>query len=239
MGIVSSGYFGLSVASVGNLNGDAYSDIIVGANAVSSNRGAAYIFLGSAIGLPASPSTSLFDIANAPGDNFGSSVASAGDVDGDGFSDIIVGAYGVLTNTGAAYIFQGSNTGLSVSPPTVLTGTNTNDYFGNSVASAGDVNGDGFSDVIIGAWGVSSLRGAAYIFNGGSLGLSTAPANTLMDIENTPNDQFGFSVACAGDANGDGYSDVIVGSRYASLASGAAYLFSGSVAGLHLLRQLH
>ena len=96
----------------------------------------------------------------------GTSVSSAGDVNGDGFDDIIIGAPGYSTNTGRAYIyFGGSN--MNVIADVVLTGVAVNYYFGSSVSSAGDVNGDGYSDVIVGAYGYSSNAGRAYIYYGG------------------------------------------------------------------------
>jgi hypothetical protein len=227
-GINTSDNFGYSVASAGDVNGDGYSDVVVGAFGVLSNKGAAYIFTGSNIGLSVSPATTLNGINT--NDNFGISVASAGDVNGDGYSDVVVGAFGVLSNKGAAYIFTGSNIGLSVSPATTLNGINGGDYFGISVACAGDINGDGYSDVITGAYGVSSNKGAAYIFTGGNTGVSASPATTLNGISTS--DNFGYSVACIGDINGDGYSDVVAGAYVVSSNKGAAYIFTGSNTGL-------
>lgn len=224
-------YFGNSVASAGDVNGDGYSDVIVGASGVSSNIGAAYLFLGSATGLSTSPSTTLSGNFNDL--FFGCSVASAGDVNGDGYSDVIVGAFGTGTlNQGAAYLFTGSVSGLSTSPSATLIGIGGSDWFGSSVASAGDVNGDGYSDVIIGAYRVASLKGAAYLFLGSITGLSITPATTLNGIN--AGDQFGNSVASAGDINGDGYSDVIIGALGVSSFKGAAYLFLGSGTGLSI-----
>ncbi len=227
-GITSGDYFGNSVASAGDVDGNGYSDVIVGAYGVASSRGSAYLFLGSATGLSSSPATTLIGLT--AGDKFGFSVASAGDVNGDGYSDVIIGASGRSSNTGAAYLFLGSSGGLSSAIATTLNGVSNPDSFGSSVASAGDVNGDTYSDVIIGANARSSNTGAAYLFLGSGTGLSSTIATTLNGI--TAGDKFGFSVASAGDVNGDGFSDVIIGANGRSSNTGAAYLFHGSGTGL-------
>lgn len=100
------------------------------------------------------------------GDNFGYSVSSAGDVDGDGYSDVIAGAYSYTgaTYQGRAYIYFGGVSMNSVAD-VILTGISAGDYFGISVSDAGDMNGDGFDDVIVGAEGYNSIQGRAYIFS--------------------------------------------------------------------------
>jgi hypothetical protein len=231
-GVSTGNYFGISVAGAGDVNGDGYSDIIVGAYA-AGGTGAAYIYQGSstAIASGASPNATLSGAAI--GDAFGISVASAGDVNSDGYSDVIVGAYGHATGTGAAYIYEGSSTGIAngASPSATLNGPATGAEFGGSVASAGDVNGDGYSDVIVGASGVSTNTGAAFIYEGSSSGIASgaSPSTTLSGI-NT-GDRFGFSVAGAGDMNGDAFADVIVGAIGVSSSTGAAYVFEGSLTG--------
>ena len=157
------------------------------------------------------------------GSQFGISVSSAGDVNGDGFDDIIIGAYLFNSNTGRAYIYFGGLNMNTVADVT-LTGETTSNVFGCSVSSAGDVNGDGFSDVIVGAYGNSSNKGRAYIFYGGSLMNNTA--DVIMSGEFNGND-FGTSVSAAGDVNGDGYSDVIVGADLFSSNTGKAYIYFG------------
>ncbi len=229
-GITSNGQFGVSVAGAGDIDGDGYADIIVGAYAAFSGLGAAYIYMGTNTGLSTTPTLTLN--GNTPGESFGVSVACAGDVNGDGFSDVIVGAWQYSTAEGRAYVYHGSQAGLSSSPNEILEITTgiSGDQFGVCVASAGDVNGDGYGDVIVGAHGVSSVRGAAYIFLGSSSGTAVFPATTLNGISS--NDEFGISVSCAGDVNGDGYSDVIVGAPGVSSGKGAAYIFNGGSSGL-------
>ncbi|MBK8381484.1 MAG: FG-GAP repeat protein [Ignavibacteria bacterium] len=155
------------------MNGDGYSDVIVGApfnNAGGTDAGRAYIYFG---GSAMNNVADLIMTGEAAGDQFGSSVSSAGDVNGDGYSDVIVGA--ILndaggTGAGRAYIYFGGSSMNNVAD-LIMTGEAGSDQFGVSVSSAGDVNGDGYSDVIVGANGNDaggSNAGRAYIYFGGS-----------------------------------------------------------------------
>ncbi len=221
-------YFGRSVASAGDVNGDGFADVIVGAEAFNSNAGKAYLFFGSAAG--PSVSADWTKTGEATNNYFGYSVASAGDVNGDGFADIVVGAYGNSSSAGRAYVFHGSATGPGPSGEWFATGETASNRFGWSVASAGDVNGDGYADVIVGAYAITTNTGKAYVFHGSATGLSLT-WNWFKSGEATSN-QFGFSVASAGDVNGDGYADVIVGAPQRTTQTGKAYVFLGSAAGL-------
>lgn len=202
-----------------DVDGDGYADVVVGAQ--GAGAGAAYVYLGG----PGGPSTSPVMLA-PQGPSFGASVASAGDVNGDGFGDVIVGA------DNGAYVYLGGPGGLSATPITVVNPAFPEGSFGVTVASAGDVNGDGFADVIVGAWFVGG--GAAYAYLGGAGGLSTTPA--VLTGPGGPtgaSEQFGSSVASAGDVNGDGFADIVVGALDgANSYAGAAYVYTGEAAGL-------
>ncbi len=172
-GETASDFFGVSVASAGDVNGDGYADVIVGAyfNDDGGNAaGEAYVYHGSASGLSATPDWS--DQGEASGDYFGRSVASAGDVNGDGYADVIVGANenddgGSLA--GEAYVYHGSASGLSSTPDWSDQGEASGDYFGRFASSAGDVNGDGYADVIVGAYANDDggdWAGEAYVYSG-------------------------------------------------------------------------
>jgi hypothetical protein len=235
--------FGYGVASAGDVNGDGFSDVLVGANGYvggisGTNLGAFYLYLGSANGLSTTPATGTPFSGPAFNDNFGMSVASAGDVNGDGYGDVIIGGYGYLMggvgNTGIAYVFFGSSTGLQTGSPQIINnpaGPSDDAFFGEGVASAGDVNGDGYGDVVISAYdqtvGANSGQGEAYIYLGSATGLVTAtPAALTVTGSFT---YFGYSVAGAGDVNGDGYSDVVIGT---SPNANAAYVYLGSKTGI-------
>ncbi|MEJ2367990.1 MAG: FG-GAP-like repeat-containing protein, partial [Acidobacteriota bacterium] len=221
-------YFGYCVATAGDVNGDGYSDVVVGAPHFSGSTGKVYVYLGSASGLPASPSWTM--TGEAGGDNFGYSLSTAGDVNGNGYSDVIIGAYGNTSGPGKVYVYFGGASGLAASPAWTMGGQGGGDNFGFTVATAGDVNGDGYADVIIGAPHNAGNTGKAYLYLGGASGPSASPDWTAAGA--ATNDYFAQCVATAGDVNGDGYADVIIGEPYKSDYTGEVYLYSGSATGL-------
>ena len=162
-------------------------------------------------------------------------MSSAGDVNGDGFADVIVGSPGYSSNTGRVYLYMGSRTGLSLSGP--ISTNVPNSRFGESVASAGDVNNDGYGDIIVGAPKDStsySEQGRAFVYLGSSTGQLSGP--TVCPFEGVPQSaHFGASVASAGDVDGDGYGDVIVGANtYTNVQSqeGKVFIIRGGSSGL-------
>ncbi len=224
-------YFGYSVSSAGDVNGDGYDDVIVGARAYNASTGRAYIYYGG-------PSMdSIADVTLTGGTNFnefGYSVSSAGDVDGDGLDDVIVGALRYNSYQGRAYVFYGSSFSSSTisagSADVTLTGETGSSYFGRSVSSAGDVDGDGLDDVIVGADAYNSSQGRAYVFYGSSFSSSTISAGSA-DVTltgETAGDAFGYSVSSAGNVNNDQYDDLIIGAAEYGSRRGRAYVFYGS-----------
>ncbi|MDQ3021666.1 MAG: FG-GAP-like repeat-containing protein [Bacteroidota bacterium] len=227
---LSSG-FGRVVANAGDVNGDGFDDVIIGApfyDNPQTNEGKVYVYYGSASGLSTlsnwSAEGNLAEVA------FGSSVSSAGDVNNDGYDDVIIG-----TN-GKVFGYYGSALGLSVIANWVVISPQLYSYFGSSVSGAGDVNQDGFDDVIIGAPLYDNGQvdeGRAFVYYGSPSGLSLIE-NWTMEC-NQASAFFGISVATAGDVNNDRYSDVIIGAnRYDNPQrdQGAAFVYLGSTKGL-------
>jgi hypothetical protein len=211
-----SALFGQSVSSAGDVNGDGYADVIIGAvyyDNGESLEGRAYLYHGSGDGL--NTTADWIAEGNQVGAFFGQSVSTAGDVNGDSYADVIIGADGydnVETEEGMVFVFHGSSAGLSAIPDWTAESNQSIAYFGDSVSTAGDVNGDGYADVIIGALGYDNVEigeGRAYLYYGSAAGLSTTPGWTAES--NQDGALFGSSVSTAGDVNGDGYADIIVG----------------------------
>ncbi|MBL7732136.1 MAG: FG-GAP repeat protein [Chitinophagaceae bacterium] len=232
----ASAQFGSSVSCAGDINGDGYSDVIIGSPAYDNgenNEGGAFVYLGSATGINSATGTILQ--SNQVSARLGASVAAAGDVNGDGYSDVIAGAFlydNGETDEGGAFVYHGSAAAPPLNVNSILQSNQVLSQMGVSVASAGDVNGDGYSDVIAGAVGYDngqSNEGAAFIFHGSATGISTV-INAQVE-SNQANSQFGWSVAGAGDVNGDGYNDIVVGaSQYNGV--GAILIYHGSATGI-------
>jgi hypothetical protein len=155
------------------------------------------------------------------------------DFNGDGYSDVIIGAYqydfGGVEDRGQAYIFYGG-VSMNGSLDVAMVGEARSDCLGYSVSSAGDVNGDGYCDVIVGTPKKDTSGvdfGKAYVYYGGA-SMNNGPDVTMAG--EAAYDYFGTSVSSAGDVNGDGYCDVIVGAPYNDVGgtdSGEAYIFYG------------
>ncbi|GAG07783.1 unnamed protein product, partial [marine sediment metagenome] len=237
-------YFGISVGSAGDVNGDGYDDVIVGAKMYDNgqtNEGRAFVYHGGALGLSTNPDwTAESDQEDA---QFGTSVGTAGDVDNDGNADVIVGApqfSNPMSYEGRAYVYHGSSSGLSSSPNWTAESDQEGAYFGISVGTAGYVNDDVYADVIVGAYAfdgkeeVEVNEGQVFVYHGSSSGLSSS-ADWTAD-SNQANAYFGGSVGTAGDVNGDGYDEVIVGAHLFNTRrgdEGRAYVYHGNATGLN------
>ena len=232
-------FLGGSVAGVGDVDGDGFGDVVVGASGwqdapAQANEGRAFLFLGSPSGLVSDPSWT--PQANQAGANFGIAVASAGDVNGDGFADVIVGAnaYEDLageTDEGAAFVYLGSASGLAAGPVWSGDGDQPGASFGISVASAGDINGDGFADVVVGARSFDDGEedeGLGSLYLGRADGVNQVEWTAQVDQTDA---LLGLSVASAGDVDGDGYGDILVGAPLydgPDVDGGRAFLYSGA-----------
>lgn len=237
VGNQASAGLGISVAGVGDVNGDSWDDVLVGApyfdGPAGADSGYVALYLGADAGFGATPAWELTG-AHA-GARLGQSVAAAGDVNGDGLPDFIVGAPNWLDaqdrQVGAAFVFAGAADWSNVSPLWTAVSDQPLSLFGYAVAAAGDMNQDGFADVVVGAYRGTrdqSEEGRIFIYLGSPTGPGADPHWTAEG--NKANTQFGFAVAPAGDVNQDGYADLLVGApEYRNLTElrGRAFLFLG------------
>ena len=241
---------GSTVAGAGDINGDGYNDILVGAKSGGAG-GKTYLILGKPYGWAMDRDLSLSDasfLGEDVFDNSGYSVAGAGDVNGDGYDDILIGATGSRINksVGQTYLIFGKaydwmmDTCLSASDASFM-GEKDAGGSGSSVAGAGDVNGDGYDDILIGAHSNDESgrsAGQTYLILGKAYGwamdtdLSASDASFLGE---TYSDDSGFSVTGAGDVNGDGYDDFLIGApgnhHYNYWEAGQSYLILGKPVG--------
>jgi len=211
---------GEAVAGAGDVNKDGHDDVIAGtpqSNDKGYGSGSATVFSGQD-GKILNRSTGSHEY-----ERFDNSVAGMGDLNGDGYDDFAVGAPGAARNgedeVGSVTVFSGATFGILAT----LYGNNPFENFGWSLASAGDMNGDSVGDIIV---GIGTPQGEARIFSGSNRALLySLPGRTNSD------DRFGFSIGGAGDVNGDGYADVIIGAPQSNTAgdwSGRAVVIGDS-----------
>lgn len=258
-GINTMDLVGVSVTHVGDLNGDGISDLLIGSqNANPGNTGSAYIVYG---GTRASDTLDLSEIVNGDGSQgfvitgvntdqyFGLSVTRIGDFNGDGRPDFAIGSPGANFGIGRAYIvysntFSGSHLDLSAlesgngSQGFVVNGEATTGLgnLGFAIAGGGDINGDGRPDLIVSAQGYALAQGRVYVIYGGAITSGSLNATDLSGGDGSLGfvingeqsaDYFGIDVTAAGDVNGDGFADLLIGAYGRDSEQGAAYLVYG------------
>jgi hypothetical protein len=217
-----SSSFAFNVASAGDVNGDGYADVLV------DDAFNAHLYLGGPDGIGATPVS--LTVADGP-----AHAAGVGDVNGDGFGDVVVAAFLDDNWSGSADLYLGSAGGLVSMPVGLIHSAVAYGMFAYDVEAAGDVNGDGYADVIVGAAG---YQHEGLLYPGGAGGLSStpttlaAPSGSSLDEAGYPTNNFGRTVAGVGDMNGDGFADVALGAPLANGVQGAVYVYFGGASGL-------
>jgi MYXO-CTERM domain-containing protein len=222
-----SNFFGAALSGVGDLNGDGYGDLAVGAPGFSADTGRVFVFYGAATGIAATPDLTI--TGSNTGIRLGEAVAAAGDVNDDGYADLLVGAPEFSGARGRAYVHYGGPSGISATPDVTLTGSTTSIRLGASVAGPGDVNGDGVDDIVVAAPQLTSSRGGLYLHLGSASGLNTTSTSLTQGL--VSNSELGAALAGAGDVNGDGLADIVAGAPLWNSARGAVYVFHGGATG--------
>jgi Ca2+-binding RTX toxin-like protein len=264
LGAASNDHFGTSVSGAGDLNNDGIPDVIIGADQADpsgrSNAGTAYVIYGKAGGLAdidivnLTPDQGFKILGSKSGDKAGISVSSAGDINKDGIPDAIIGANQAdpsgRSNAGMAYVIYGKAGGsadidllnLTSAQGFKILGAASNDNFGTSVGSAGDLNGDKIADIIIGAPNADpsgrTNAGTSYVIYGRVGGMADldlvglTPAQGFKIPGSASSDNSGSSVSGVGDINNDGIDDAIIVAPQASSGAGRSYVIYGNAGGL-------
>ncbi len=242
VGGTSYGYLGDAISGIPDMNGDGADELLVGAfNTGSSNQGTAYLFYGGSLGgeLTASTSADTTFTGASSYNNFGMKVSRANDFNNDGYGDMLAAAPNAstgLSGSGSIYVILGpastSGTANSVAQAEMY-GEFPYVSTGQSIDGSGDVNRDGYSDVLIGAPYVSDSGaglysiGTGYIVYGPQTGEMSLSNARCAVVGTASNDQIGYDMSFVGDQTGDDSPEVLIGGPYASSYYGGAFMVFG------------
>jgi hypothetical protein len=241
--------FGEYVSTAGDVNGDGFADVIVGARFYGSNdTGRAYLFYGHEAGLSTTPDRTFDPPVIDTNGFFGGPVSTAGDINGDGYDDVMISMVNydnTQTDEGAVFVWYGSETGPATNYDWMARGNVLYAHFGTGLGPAGDVNGDDYDDIIVGAYRYDyNIVSHAYVWYGSNTGLGDngTPANADWTASAPTNDYtaghaFGAIVGSVGDVNSDGFDDIYVGAPLYDngtdeLDEGGVFVWYGSDTGL-------
>jgi hypothetical protein len=239
IGATAGDQLGYSVCVGGDFNGDSKADILIGAPGYSSSTGRVYAIYGAAS--LSSLDMSLFSdgitITGTTGSGLGTKVDIGGDANGDSKADMFVGAPSLTSSTGAAYVIYGgasltsvTTSSLSAAAGVTFTGSGTNAFTGFGLTLNYDHNQDGIADPVIGAYGVTSIRGRTYRVLGSAALASTAVTSIASDSYLSGPvgaGKSGYSVDSGGDTNGDGTTDLMIGTPATAAGGTVSVLFGG------------
>ena len=247
---------GCSVSTAGDINFDGHADLLIGALGYPENsrKGRSYVVFGGQ-GVGSSGVIALSSLTGSNGfkldgennsDNSGSFVNMVGDVNSDGIADIAIGAGDHNSGTGRTYVLFG---GLTVGSSGlislgsldgingfILDGENVNDESGVALGNPGDINGDGYADMLVSAWGYNGGIGRSYVIFGGQgiasssvINLSSFNGVTGFKLDGeTGNVWSGNWLGGNGDVNGDGYQDFLIGAGWYNNQIGRTYVVFGT-----------
>jgi len=215
--------FGCRLAAAGDLDGDGYADLAI-ARTGEDFGGGLYIYRGGPGGLPST--AARIDSPDYKPSRLGYSLAGVGDLDGDGFADLVATEIDASAASGRAHVYRGGPDGISNARQlTIISPDASGLQFGASVAGVGDVDGDGYPDFVVAAPAVSTTKLAptAHLYRGGPNGVSVPTAVDLL-TDGAPG--FASEVEPAGDVDGDGFADVLVTS------TSTVVIFRGGAGGI-------
>jgi hypothetical protein len=220
-----NGFFGLKIVCA-DVDGDGYDDILIGADRYNNKRGRVYLFYG---GPDMDTTADLILEGQNEGDRFGNAIV-CGDIDNDGYEDIVIVAGGYSGKRGSAYpchayLYWGSDrNSMDANPDKIFAGTEKGPYFGLGYPAVYDIDNDGYDDIILGGARLrGSFTGRAYLYYGNTKELMDTSHDLIFKGEDPPGSHFGYTISC-GDVDNDGFGDIVIGCHS---RKGRTYLYYG------------